>query len=48
MPVRVKKIKGKYCAVDQSGKPKKGRCHSDKKTADKQVFAINKSIGYIK
>ena len=48
MPVRVKKCGKKYCVVDATGKIKKGRCHSDKKTANKQVFAINKSTGYIK
>jgi hypothetical protein len=44
MPVKVKKIDGKFCAVEPSGGAKKGRCHKSRKKAVAQVRAINMSL----
>ena len=55
MPVRVKKIRGKFRVVEKSGKLARNRAGTpvskgtkSKKRALGQAFAMNKSMGYIR
>ena len=44
MPVKVYKKGKNFCVTDRSRVTKKGRCHSNKNKATRQMRAINMSL----